>query len=148
MTTGSRFSQPIREHVILLLLSCSFCISICGDVPCVAVGTWHFSSLALEHAKGVLEAGGSALDAAERGINALELDTSEQTFVGYGGLPNAEGHMELDAAIMDGGHGMALCRIHSCMFASHFCMRAVYACEHVAVGRTRVSSECNISSLE
>lgn len=36
------------------------------------------------------------------GINAVELDTEDQYFVGVGGLPNAEGVMELDAAIMDG----------------------------------------------
>lgn len=32
----------------------------------------------------------------------MELDTKDQYFVGLGGLPNAEGLMELDAAVMDG----------------------------------------------
>lgn len=36
------------------------------------------------------------------GINAVELDTQGQYFVGLGGLPNAEGTMEMDAAVMDG----------------------------------------------
>lgn len=36
------------------------------------------------------------------GINAVEMDTRDQYYVGLGGLPNAEGVMEMDAAIMDG----------------------------------------------
>jgi isoaspartyl peptidase/L-asparaginase-like protein (Ntn-hydrolase superfamily) len=31
----------------------------------------------------------------------VELDDQDQYFVGVGGLPNAEGKMEFDAAIMD-----------------------------------------------
>jgi len=49
----------------------------------------------------VLREGGSALDAAQRGVMVTEAD-SEETSVGYGGLPNADGVVELDAAIMDG----------------------------------------------
>jgi hypothetical protein len=132
MALGRHGSMPIQERLILLL-ALSLCSLVrISSVPCVAVGTWHFSSLALEHAKGVLEAGGSALDAAERGINALELDTSEQTFVGYGGLPNAEGHMELDAAIMDGEHGPVSHKKNSWCF--DVTMRAcMHAC-HTYVG--------------
>ena len=33
---------------------------------------------------------------------AVELDNQDQYFVGLGGLPNADGVMELDAAVMDG----------------------------------------------
>lgn len=36
------------------------------------------------------------------GITAVELDTKDQYFVGLGGLPNADGVMEFDAAVMDG----------------------------------------------
>ncbi len=46
-------------------------------------------------------AGASALDAIEAGANVVE-DDPEVPSVGYGGLPNAEGVVELDAAIMDG----------------------------------------------
>lgn len=42
-----------------------------------------------------------ALDAAVSGVNIVELDPEDFT-VGYGGLPNAEGVVELDAAVMDG----------------------------------------------
>ena len=49
----------------------------------------------------VLEAGGSALDAAEKGTNVAELDPRDPT-VGYGGDPNEEGFHQLDASVMSG----------------------------------------------
>ncbi len=56
---------------------------------------------ALEEAWKILGSGGSALDAVEKGANVVEVDP-EDTSVGYGGLPNAEGVVQLDASIMDG----------------------------------------------
>ena len=49
----------------------------------------------------ILDGGGTALDAVERGANIIELDP-EGAGVGYGGLPNEEGVVQLDASIMDG----------------------------------------------
>ncbi|KPJ84346.1 MAG: hypothetical protein AMS18_16900 [Gemmatimonas sp. SG8_17] len=49
----------------------------------------------------VLEAGGSALDAAEKGTNVSELDPRDRT-VGYGGDPNEDGFLQLDASVMNG----------------------------------------------
>jgi L-asparaginase / beta-aspartyl-peptidase len=49
----------------------------------------------------VLRSGGSALDAVETGTKAVEEDPSDHS-VGFGGLPNLEGEVELDASIMDG----------------------------------------------
>lgn len=45
--------------------------------------------------------GDDAITSVELGVNEVELDLRDQYFVGYGGLPNARGVMELDAAIMD-----------------------------------------------
>ena len=49
----------------------------------------------------ILAQGGTALDAVEMAANHIELDP-EDTSVGYGGLPNERGVVQLDASIMDG----------------------------------------------
>ena len=49
----------------------------------------------------VLGAGGSSLDAVIVGAGVVELDP-EDTSVGYGGLPNEEGVVQLDASVMSG----------------------------------------------
>jgi beta-aspartyl-peptidase (threonine type) len=49
----------------------------------------------------VLRRGGSALDAVEQAIWAVESNPDDHT-VGLGGLPNLVGTVELDASIMDG----------------------------------------------
>lgn len=65
------------------------------------VSTWRQGKPANEKAAAVLAAGGSLLDAVEQGINLAELDP-EIMSVGYGAIPNEEGVLQLDAAIMDG----------------------------------------------
>ena len=54
-----------------------------------------------EKAVEMLRAGEDTLDAAIAGVNIVELDP-EDTSVGYGGLPNEEGVVELDACVMHG----------------------------------------------
>jgi N4-(beta-N-acetylglucosaminyl)-L-asparaginase len=49
----------------------------------------------------ILSRGGSAMDAAEKGTNVSELDPRD-TSVGYGGHPNEEGFLQLDASVMNG----------------------------------------------
>lgn len=49
----------------------------------------------------ILRAGGSALDAVEAVIRVVESNPEDHT-VGYSGLPNILGEVELDASIMDG----------------------------------------------
>jgi N4-(beta-N-acetylglucosaminyl)-L-asparaginase len=56
---------------------------------------------ACARAFGILQAGGDTLDAVIAGVNINELDP-EDTSVGYGGLPNEEGVVELDASVMHG----------------------------------------------
>ena len=67
----------------------------------VFLSTWAHGKPANERAAEVFKNGGSLLEAIEKGINVPESDPNV-TSVGYGGLPNAEGVVELDAAIMDG----------------------------------------------
>ena len=62
------------------------------------------SANGLEAAKTARQAliqGKDPLDAAIAGVNVVELDPDDVT-VGYGGIPNEEGVVELDAAVMDG----------------------------------------------
>ncbi|MGI8794408.1 MAG: isoaspartyl peptidase/L-asparaginase, partial [Acidimicrobiales bacterium] len=49
----------------------------------------------------ILASGGHALDAVEAGCREVEDNPDDHT-VGYGGYPNLEGIVELDASIMDG----------------------------------------------
>ena len=49
----------------------------------------------------ILSSGGKLLDAIEKSANVTELDPDD-TSVGYGGLPNEHGVVQLDASIMYG----------------------------------------------
>jgi isoaspartyl peptidase/L-asparaginase-like protein (Ntn-hydrolase superfamily) len=66
-----------------------------------AIATWPFGMTAVQAAAKVLAAGGPALDAAIAGGQAVEDDPAVNS-VGYGGLPNSVGVVQLDACVMDG----------------------------------------------
>lgn len=68
---------------------------------CIAIATWEFGKASAARSGEILSAGGTVMDAVEKGINVAELD-ADVVSVGYGGMPNADGVMEMDAAIMDG----------------------------------------------
>ena len=65
------------------------------------IGTWKMSRAGVKLAADILAAGGSAADAAEKAVMATE-DRRGFMSVGYGGLPNGSGVVELDAGFMDG----------------------------------------------
>jgi N4-(beta-N-acetylglucosaminyl)-L-asparaginase len=56
----------------------------------------------------ITQGGADVLDAVVAGVNILELDPDE-TGVGYGGLPNADGVVQLDASVMHGPKKRAGC---------------------------------------
>ncbi len=56
---------------------------------------------AVEKAVELMKAGADPLDAAVAGVAIVEADPSDHT-VGYGGIPNEEGVVELDSAVMHG----------------------------------------------
>ena len=58
-------------------------------------------AIGIDQAMQALKNGGSALDAVELGIRAVEANPDEHS-VGYNGYPNILGELELDASIMDG----------------------------------------------
>lgn len=49
----------------------------------------------------VVARGGDTLDAVVQGVNSVEIDPDD-TSVGYGGLPNADGVVQLDSSVMHG----------------------------------------------
>lgn len=64
------------------------------------ISTWNHGLDANKKAWETLTAGKSALDAIEQGLRVTEADVSNRS-VGIGGLPDREGHVTLDACIMD-----------------------------------------------
>lgn len=66
----------------------------------IVVSTWHHGLAANEAAWKILSQGGKALDAVEAGVKVTEAD-ADNLSVGIGGLPDREGHVTLDACIMD-----------------------------------------------
>ncbi|MCP5052363.1 MAG: N(4)-(beta-N-acetylglucosaminyl)-L-asparaginase, partial [bacterium] len=73
-----------------------------GKIP--AIVTDHTNETGQRSMKAgweLLAKGGIALDAVETSTNIVEVDP-EDTSVGYGGLPNERGVVQLDSCIMDG----------------------------------------------
>ncbi len=66
----------------------------------VIISTWNFGLPANDVAMEVLLKGGNAMDIAEAGARYAEAD-SENSSVGFGGLPDEDGHVTLDACVMD-----------------------------------------------
>lgn len=66
----------------------------------VVISTWAHNHKANAEAWKVLSAKGSALDAVHAGVQVPEADPKDQS-VGYGGLPDRDGKVTVDACIMD-----------------------------------------------
>jgi len=66
----------------------------------IVISTWKFGIEANDAAIKVLKAGGKSLDAVEKGVMVTESDNHINS-VGSGGLPDRDGHVTLDACIMD-----------------------------------------------
>ncbi len=66
----------------------------------IILSTWNHGLPANDAAWKVLENDGSAMDAAEAGARIPEADP-KSTSVGFGGLPDEQGNVTLDACVMD-----------------------------------------------
>ncbi len=79
----------------------------------IVISTWDFGQAANAEAWKVLQPGGKALDAVEAGVKVPEADPNNQS-VGYGGLPDRDGRVTLDACIMDERYncGSVMCLEH------------------------------------
>jgi N4-(beta-N-acetylglucosaminyl)-L-asparaginase len=70
-----------------------------GNLP-IVISTWDFGIAANKEAWKTLASGGRALDAVEAGVKIPEADMNNHT-VGRAGYPDRDGHVTLDACIMD-----------------------------------------------
>lgn len=66
----------------------------------IIISTWDFGKYANAEGWKVLQSNGRALDAIEQAARVTEADETNKT-VGYGGYPDRDGRVTLDACIMD-----------------------------------------------
>jgi N4-(beta-N-acetylglucosaminyl)-L-asparaginase len=81
------------------LVGCNVPEKTMSDTP-VVISTWAQNKKANAAAWSVLEKNGLALDAVHAGVQVPEADPEDQS-VGYGGLPDRDGRVTVDACIMD-----------------------------------------------
>ena len=110
--------EPIDRRTFLAAGAAAATLGATGETVAASSGpvflsTWKWGVEANSKAAQVFGASNSLLDAIEKGINVVE-DDPNVTTVGYGGLPNAQGVVELDAGIMDGTTHRAgsVCNLH------------------------------------
>lgn len=100
--------HPVNRRHFLTLTAAGLGASALGAAPPrppgrgrpVAVSSAN-GLKAVEKAGELMKAGADPLDAAVAGVAIVEADPTDHT-VGYGGIPNEEGVVELDAAVMHG----------------------------------------------
>ena len=83
--------------------------SISKDVPRI-ISTWNHGVNANKVAWKKLNNGEGGLTAVEFGVRDSENDPNERS-VGYGGLPDRDGKVTLDACIMDSNNDLSLIHI-------------------------------------
>ena len=71
-----------------------------SSARCAIVSTWDFGAAANAAAFAKMSGGGSILDVVEAGARVPEADPRNHS-VGLGGFPDRDGHVTLDAIIMD-----------------------------------------------
>lgn len=76
--------------------------------------------------------GMSPVEAAVEGVAPVEADPKDMS-VGYGGLPNADGIVELDACVMDGpsGLGGAVASLRDTVHAAQVALKVMQTTDHV-----------------
>ena len=66
----------------------------------IVISTWSHGIKANDEAWRILSEGGKSIDAVEAGVRVTEADITNRS-VGIGGRPDRDGHVTLDACIMD-----------------------------------------------
>lgn len=108
------------------------------------LSTWDFGAAANDAAFARLRAGGSLLDAVEAGARVPEADPENHS-VGYGGYPDRDGHVTLDAVIMDDAGAVgAVAALEDTVHAISVARRVMEKTPHtflVGEGATRFARE-------
>lgn len=108
----------------------------CKEEPAISsepvfLATWRDGVPACARSMQVIREGGSVLDAVEAGVMLAEADPLNTT-VGYGGLPDREGRVTLDACIMKGnGDCGAVCFLEGIKHPVSVARRVMEATPHV-----------------
>ena len=108
------------------------------------VSTWDFGAAANDAAFARMKAGGTLLDAVEAGAMVPEADPENHS-VGYGGYPDRDGHVTLDAVIMDDAGGVgAVAALEDTVHAISVARRVMEKTPHtfiVGEGATRFARD-------
>jgi N4-(beta-N-acetylglucosaminyl)-L-asparaginase len=100
MLNRRKFLQLSTLSAPLLAAKDALAFSDTRNKP-IVISTWDFGKAANAEAWKTLGHGGNVIDAVEAGVKIPEADPNNQS-VGYGGLPDRDGRVTLDACIMDG----------------------------------------------
>jgi N4-(beta-N-acetylglucosaminyl)-L-asparaginase len=107
---------------------------------------------AVQTALRILNRGGDTLEAVVEGVTIVELDPNERS-VGYGGLPNENGVVQLDASVMHGpsrGAG-AVAALEGVMTPSRVAVAVMRHTDHVLLvgaGAARFARQCGFEIHE
>jgi len=108
------------------------------------VSTWDFGAAANAAAFARMKAGGTLIDAVEAGGMVPEADPTNHS-VGYGGYPDRDGHVTLDAVIMDDAGGVgAVAALEDTVHAISVARRVMEKTPHtfmVGEGATRFARD-------
>ena len=115
-----------------------------GPAPALIVSTWDFGAAANDAAFARRSAGGSLIDSVEAGAMVPEADPDNHS-VGYSGYPDRDGHVTLDAVIMDDAGGVgAVAALENTMHAISVARRVMERTPHtmlVGEGATRFARD-------
>jgi N4-(beta-N-acetylglucosaminyl)-L-asparaginase len=115
-----------------------------GPAPALIVSTWDFGAAANAAAFARRRAGGSLIDSVEAGAMVPETDPDNHS-VGYSGYPDRDGHVTLDAVIMDDAGGVgAVAALENTMHAISVARRVMELTPHtmlVGEGATRFARD-------
>ena len=144
--------MPWRMQDLSDLGGCATILPILNEVAHMLVVASANGRKALPAALDALLNGGSAVDAVETGIRIVESDPDEDS-VGFGGVPNLCGELEMDASIMDGAtlKSGAVAAIRNCMYPISVARRVLDLLPYellVGAGAELFARECGFEAVE